>query len=246
MPFTFKQFHIDDSHCGMRVSTDGVLLGAWANLRQAEHILDIGAGSGLLSLMTAQRTSPTSQIIAIEIDKLASVDCQINAQNSPWAHKITVIQTSIQHYVQQFLQFAATSLVPNTKFDHIICNPPYFSHGPQTQIEARATARHTNHLSFDELALAIYHLLSNTGEASLIIPYQEEIRLTQAFNLNKMHLCKRVEVSSVEGKPANRLLMSFMHGEQGLCQSGVLNIRDRLGYYSPQMANLCQDFYLKL
>lgn len=246
MPFTFKQFHIDDSHCGMRVSTDGVLLGAWANLQHAEQILDIGAGSGLLSLMAAQRTAPTSQIIAIELDKLASVDCQTNVQNSPWAHKITVIQTSIQHYMQQFLQAAKTSLVPKTKFDHIICNPPYFSHGPQTQIEARAAARHTNHLSFDELALAIYHILSSTGEASLIIPYQEEIRLAQAFKVNNMHVCKRVEVSSVEGKPANRLLLAVMHGEQGHCQSGVLNIRDKLGCYSPQMANLCQDFYLKL
>jgi tRNA1Val (adenine37-N6)-methyltransferase len=252
MPFTFKQFHIDDSHCGMRVSTDGVILGAWANLQQAEQILDIGAGSGLLSLMAAQRTPQTSQITAIELDKLAAIDCQANVQNSPWGHKITVVQTSIQDYAQRCLQTSASSLTQSKteaqtkKFDHIICNPPYFSHGPQTQVEARATARHTNHLSFDELAWAIFQLLENTGEASLIIPFQEEPRLTVAFEVYNLRVGKRLEVSSVEGKPANRLLLAVTHGDRGTCQTNMLTIRDQLGQYSTQMANLCQDFYLKL
>lgn len=123
MPFTFKQFHVDDSHCGMPVSTDGVLLGAWAPLTQAKTILDIGAGSGLLSLMAAQRSEAVIQ--ALEIDPLAAQDCQHNIDQSPWSDRITLIQADLL----QWYPLAQTQA--QTQFDHILCNPPYFDNGPQ-------------------------------------------------------------------------------------------------------------------
>lgn len=113
MPFSFKQFHIDDSQCGMPVSTDGVLLGAWAPLIAADTVLDIGAGSGLLSLMVAQRSQ--AKITAIELDHGAAIDCQYNFNQSPWTKRLTLIPCSIQ-------QYCASTVTP--RFDHIICNPP--------------------------------------------------------------------------------------------------------------------------
>ena len=94
MPFTFKQFHIDDNRCGMPVSTDGVLLGAWAPLSQAQTILDIGAGSGLLSLMAAQRSQ--AKITAIELDDQAALDCQHNFNASAWSDRLELICCDIQ------------------------------------------------------------------------------------------------------------------------------------------------------
>ena len=119
MPFTFKLFHVDDSRCGMPVSTDGVLLGAWAPLVQAKTILDIGAGSGLLSLMAAQRS--LAKITAIELDTDAALDCQQNFNASTWPERLEVICCDIQTYSQ-----TCNRAEQGKQFEHIICNPPYF------------------------------------------------------------------------------------------------------------------------
>lgn len=94
MAFTFKQFHIDDLNCGMPVSTDGVILGAWSPLSQAQQILDIGAGSGLLSLMAAQRS--LGRITAVELEEKAAAACLYNMVQSPWADRLSVIHCDIQ------------------------------------------------------------------------------------------------------------------------------------------------------
>ena len=241
MPFTFKQFHIDDSRCGMSVSTDGVLLGAWAPLAEAKNILDIGAGSGLLSLMAAQRSHFDTKVTAIELDSAASDDCQANIDSSPWPTKITLLHTSIQNYCLSFLQH------PQAHFDHIICNPPYFTNGPQTQNVARATARHTDQLSFIELLNAIAQLLHSHGTASLIIPTQSWSQFQQALAQAPLHICEYVDVSSVEGKPANRLLLAVKHGKALLpIVNRQMHIRNKQGHYSAQMIDFCRDFYLKL
>ena len=192
MPFTFKQFHIDDSHCGMSVSTDGVLLGAWAGLTNATRIIDIGAGSGLLSLMAAQRTSTKTHITAIELDTSAAQDCLNNSAQSQWAKKIELIHSSIQDFCLYQQKIAVSS---RQYFDHIICNPPYFTNGPQTQDRARATARHTNQLDFTDLVQSIYALLAKDGVASIIIPVQSEAMFKPALSGTGLEITQRIEVS---------------------------------------------------
>ena len=241
MPFTFKQFHIDDSHCGMSVSTDGVLLGAWAPLAAARNILDIGAGSGLLSLMAAQRSHHAAKITAIELDSAAVDDCQANIGRSPWSAKVTLLHTSIQSYCLSFIQH------PQAPFDHIICNPPYFTNGPQTQNIARATARHTDQLSFIELLSAITQLLHQQGTASLIIPHQSLPQFKQAMAQTPLHICEYVSVSSVEGKAQSRWLLAVKHGKAHKpIVNSQMHIRNKQGHYSAKMIDLCRDFYLKL
>lgn len=117
MGFTFKQFHIVDNHTAMKVGTDGVLLGAWA--QGGKKILDIGTGTGLIALMMAQRF-PLADIDAIEIDKGAFEDAQLNVSQSPFNDRINIINCCLQDY--QLCHETCTEGV----YDAIVCNPPYF------------------------------------------------------------------------------------------------------------------------
>ncbi|MCG9695738.1 methyltransferase [Shewanella sp. Isolate11] len=241
MPFSFKQFHIDDSRCGMAVSTDGVVLGAWAPLAQAKRIVDIGAGSGLLSLMAAQRSQ--AKITAVEIDNDAALDCQSNIDASPWAHRI-----ELQH--QSVLHWASTA---EHSFDHIVCNPPYFANGPQSEDQRRATARHTDSLDFDSLLGVIGQIMSEQGQASLILPSASLSAFISLLNQHRLALLTRVDVISVEGKTPHRHLLLLGHQAQlddqrqaNEPQIHSLTIRTPCGRYSPEMVALTQAFYLKL
>lgn len=242
MAFTFKQFHINDDDCGMPVSTDGVLLGAFAPLAQAKTVLDIGAGSGLLSLMAAQRTGMDCQITAVELDPSAAQACAINAANSPWSKRITVANHAIQDFCLHTRPLS---------FEHIICNPPYFEQGALAQDATRASARHTHNLSFEELFSAISLLLALDGLCTLILPVLGINSATKALTLAGLRISTQRSVVSVEGKPVSRVLLVLSHGnEQAATQQAQvqppLYIRDKQGQFSPEMADLCQHFYLKL
>ncbi|ACJ30885.1 Conserved hypothetical O-methyltransferase [Shewanella piezotolerans WP3] len=241
MPFSFKQFHIDDRRCGMPVSTDGVLLGAWAPLSNSKNILDIGAGSGLLSLMAAQRSK--ANITAIELDENAALDCQSNFNLSPWSKRLTLLTRSIQ-------QFCTTA--KKHSFDHIICNPPYFDNGPQSNSALRATARHTDSLSFDELLTAISSLLSPAGQASLILPITGANQLLQQLEQHQLTCQHAVLVASVEGKKPNRQLLLITPCRSNFANQATthpvsnLVIRNTDGHYSDDFILLSKSFYLKL
>ncbi|MDX1303327.1 tRNA1(Val) (adenine(37)-N6)-methyltransferase [Photobacterium sp.] len=241
--FTFKQFHVDDDGCGMPVSTDGVLLGAWAELPRQGQIVDIGTGSGLLALMAAQRTAALPcTISAIELDIAAAKAARHNFAASPWPARLHCIQQDIVHWM-------ATQ--PAHSVDAIICNPPYFNSGLQADCEARATARHTDNLSHDVLLTTIQHLLTTEGAASLILPEYEGRQLLQSVAAYGLHCQRLCAVKSTEKKPASRLLIALSpvrcartiadetYQEEQLC------IHDR-GQYSSDFIALTRDFYLKL
>ncbi|WP_028772524.1 tRNA1(Val) (adenine(37)-N6)-methyltransferase [Shewanella waksmanii] len=235
MAFTFQQFHIDDHGCGMPVSTDGVILGAWAKLVNAKHILDIGAGSGLLSLMAAQRSQ--GQITAVEIDSVAAKACQSNFSQSPWQNRLKVHHGCI------------STLPYSLLFDHIICNPPYFNHGPRAQCDKRAQARHTQTLSFNDLCQHIEQRLQPTGNASVIIPSQSLIDFEQAAKQRQLHIRLRTDVASTLNKPAARHLLML---SKSFCNTvpdstpETLVIRDNNNQYTAAMVALTKAFYLNL
>ncbi|AZG74521.1 tRNA1(Val) (adenine(37)-N6)-methyltransferase [Shewanella livingstonensis] len=251
MSFTFKQFHIDDKECGMAVSTDAVLLGAWAELTQSSYILDIGAGSGLLSLMAAQRSPQHNSIIAVEIDSAAAKACQFNINQSPWSDTVQLFHGAIQDFQQQHHKNNAPL------FEHIICNPPYFEQGTQAKNSARADARHTNTLSFAELQSAISQLLAPQGTASVILPQQSLTSFIQQLNAYGLFVAKQFDIISIEGKLPNRSILAIQH-QQAMTQQQIntylpvetqylqMTIRDKQGRYSETMIDLCRPFYLKL
>ena len=261
MAFTFKQFHIDDNGCGMPVSTDGVILGAWANLANAQSVLDIGAGSGLLTLMVAQRSNVN--ITAVEIDKLAYKACKANVNTSLWASRIQIHHQSIADFCK-----ASEAL-----FDHIICNPPYFDCGPLSATNQRALARHTVTLSFELLLESIFRLLTDNGIASLILPIQSMERFLNALRHQKLIISRQQMIISVEEKQPHRILLQLQkcHSMQleavntsnalSTLTNGKTNnlefnstldnmkplvIRNRNNSYTNEMINLTRDFYLNM
>ncbi|MBT1443555.1 methyltransferase [Shewanella sp. JM162201] len=234
MGFTFKAFHISDEGLGMPVSTDGVLLGAWAPLDGAQKVLDLGAGSGLLSLMAAQRSN--AQICAIEIDSAAARVCRDNFAASPWADRLKVIEADATR----------ANALAGEVFTHILCNPPYFETGPLSAKPGRAQARHTGSLGFDALCTLLARHLSPGGSASLILPIESEPSFMRALTDCPLGVTQRVEVSTVEGKAPRRLLYALGHHKEGTPHCDTLAIRDTNGEYTARMRTLTQDFYLKL
>ncbi|WP_417762733.1 tRNA1(Val) (adenine(37)-N6)-methyltransferase [Shewanella sp.] len=236
MPFTFKQFHIDDTDCGMPVSTDGVLLGAWSLVAGAQQILDIGAGSGLLSLMAAQRNAQ-AQIDAVELDDGAAAACQRNFAASPWAARLRLHHCSIQ----------AFSAATTERYALIICNPPYFASGPLASNQARAQARHTLSLPFAELMTCCQQLLAANGVACFIIPTPALADFQATATTAEFSYQRAVAVSSVTGKNAQRqLVLLANHAPTQPWLSTPFAICDQHGEYTPIMRQLTQDFYLKL
>ncbi|QIL85012.1 methyltransferase [Vibrio sp. HDW18] len=229
--FQFKQFSIQEGQCGMPVSTDGVLLGSWAFSTPPATILDIGCGTGLLSLMCAQRFS-LAVITAIDIEASAYQATELNRKNSPWAARITSQQADILDWQ------------PLTRFAAIICNPPYFTSGASAQQPVRATARHTLGLSHPALIARLPQLLTSDGVASFILPKSEGEQFIALAQQAGLYLGRYCQVQATASKPVHRLLFE-LHRSPFISQATELVIQQH-GAYSEPFCQLTRDFYLKM
>ena len=200
--FSFRQFTIEQDRCAMKVGTDGTLLGAWASLPEhtatTPRLLDIGTGTGLIALMLAQRF-PEAVVDAIDIDEAAVRQSRENISRSPFASRIKVLHTSLQHFCQQ------TDLT----YDAIVCNPPFFHHALICPEKERAVARHTVSLDFHTLFTCAAKMLSPKGHFSVIIPVSERREMEQAAALSLLFLVRETLFFTSPKKPAKRLLLTF-------------------------------------
>ncbi|MDG3089025.1 methyltransferase [Vibrio hannami] len=230
--FKFKKFSIYGGLSGMPVSTDGVLLGAWFHCPQEKsHVLDIGTGTGLLSLMCAQRF-PASMITAIEIDAGAVKAANINFEASHWSDRIELLH-------QNILEFS-----PGKKFDCIVCNPPYFLSGEQSQNQQRATARHADSLDHQKLLTKCLELLTVTGNASFILPVTEGEQFIEVAKKQGWYLTSLCAVKSTETKETNRMLIELSPTKRPLSETEI-TIRNSEGY-TDSFVELTKSFYLKM
>lgn len=236
MGFTFKQFHIVDNHTAMKVGTDGVLLGAWA--QGGKKILDIGTGTGLIALMMAQRF-PLADIDAIEIDKGAFEDAQLNVSQSPFNDRINIINCCLQDY--QLCHETSTEGV----YDAIVCNPPYFINSLKNPLQSRTTARHADSLSPQELIYYAKRLLKTKGTLSIIIPYDNKDILEAEAIFNGLSVLKLVNIKTKSSKPAKRCLIEFGKDATKQCETEeqvlTTDKRTRTEWYQ----NITQEFYIK-
>jgi tRNA1Val (adenine37-N6)-methyltransferase len=164
--FRFKQFTVEQDKCAMKVGTDALLLGAWADCSHATRVLDIGTGTGVLALMLAQR-APQAHIDAIEIDAAAAEQATQNVARSPWQSRVTVYEVSLQ-------QFAAANPLPI--YDFIVSNPPFFHQSLKTPDPQRAQARHTDSLLHDVLLHNTAQLLLPNGSCCFVLPTNQSAR----------------------------------------------------------------------
>ncbi|MDW7547656.1 methyltransferase domain-containing protein [Pseudoalteromonas sp. J010] len=230
--FAFKQFSVTQRHAAMKVSTDGILLGAWAPVSNARSIVDVGAGTGLVALMCKQR-NPNSSIYAVELDQAALVDAQYNITHSPWPD-IKLCDTAIQAFECE------------TQFDLMVSNPPYFNTSLKSQDPARNRARHTDSLSFDDLLSAFERLTSPLGQLAVILPYQESLLFNQLADKRNLSLISACTISTTPKKAPSRRLMLFSKLAHHTKDEQRLVIYDENNQYSKEYVALCQAFYLKM
>lgn len=234
--FQFKQFTIQQDRCAMKVGTDGVLLGAWAPVSNNPFsILDIGAGTGLIALMMAQR-STAEQIDAIEIDDEAYEQAVENFEESKWGDRLFCYHAGLDEFVEE---------MHDEEYDIIVSNPPFYSENYSSGNEQRDKARFTESLPFEHLIEAAAILLSENGIFSVIIPFKEEekfIAIAAEFNLYP------AKITRVKGTPdteIKRSLMAFTR-QQAETNFDELVIETARHKYTPQYTELTKDFYLKL
>ena len=213
----------------MKVGTDGLLLGAWA--QGGKHVLDIGTGTGLIALMMAQRF-PDAHVDAIDIDADAASQAEDNARRSPFADRVAVRCVSLQEYVAE------------REYDSIVCNPPFFTQSLQSPDSKRTLARHSVALPFDDLFRHARRLMSEDGVLSIVVPSDALSQIETAAVMNNLFLVRRCFVRTTRKKPTRRLLLSFsqkpspFHDEEGVIQEAV-------NEPSEWYRNLTCDFLLK-
>ena len=182
----------------MKVGTDGILLGAWADVNGASSILDIGAGTGLIAIMLAQRTA-TAKIDAVEIDEEAFAQAANNMANSPWSTRLHVFLSSIQEYAKQSRQ----------QYDLIVSNPPFFSGGTFSDSQDKASVRHTIKLPHGDLLNAVRSLLTDHGKFCAILPNMEGLRFKEMASTYGLYCTKMTAVKPLGDRPVERLLLQF-------------------------------------
>ena len=231
--FTFKQFVVRQERCAMKVGTDGTLLGAWAELAKADgRVLDIGTGTGLMTLMMAQRY-PKARVTAIDIDEMAVSQARENVARSPFADRIEVRQADVN-------AFESTEM-----FDSIVCNPPFFNHALVCPDNQRTQARHTTSLSYQQLMAAAWRLLNEEGLFSVIIPNDFFRQLESEAHLAGFFLTRVFGVRTIEGKHIKRYLIELRKSPQTEMIKKDVLIDDAPNVRSEWYRELTKNFYIK-
>jgi tRNA1Val (adenine37-N6)-methyltransferase len=234
--FQFKKFSIEQDRCAMKVGTDGVLLGAWAPLEHDPFsILDVGAGTGLIALMLAQR-SQADQVDAIEIDDDAYEQCVDNFENSAWGDRLFCYHAGLDEFMEE----------PEDEYDLIVSNPPFYTEDYTSGDQQRDKARFEASLPFEDLAEAASLLLSDSGIFAVIIPYKEEARFLALAKENELYPVKITRVKGTPESETKRSLMAFSRNEVGDVSIDELVIETARHNYTEEYIALTKDFYLKM
>ena len=231
--FHFKQFSVRHDRSGMKIGTDGVLLGAWTDVSEATRILDIGTGTGVIALMLAQRTNTEIKIEAIEIDDNAFADAKENFGLSPWKERLTLHHQNIH-------EFSTT----NT-FDLIVSNPPFFQNSYKPPDPKRGLARHTENLSFEGLLTSTERLQGPSGRLSVILPNVEGLQFIQLAEQRKFHCSRKWSFRTRQEKPIERWLLEFSRLPGPIEENEIL-LYESGENWSSGYKNLTREFYLKI
>jgi tRNA1Val (adenine37-N6)-methyltransferase len=228
--FRFKRFTICDDQASMKLGTDAVLLGAWANVQDANYALDIGTGCGIIAIMLAQRTSAT-RIDAVELQAPDAEQAQENVLRSPWSNRISIWQHDVRTFETKI------------RYDVIVSNPPYFSRSLLPPKSARSHVRHDLMLNADDLVQSVLRLLSPAGKFSVILPPGEASIFISRANATGLVLLRHTKFFTRSSKPQERSLMEFGFTGAGPVEETLL-LLDENERTTGEYQRLTNAFYL--
>ena len=233
--FQFKQFIIQQNKTAMKVGTDGVLLGSWAKISsKVERILDIGTGTGLISLMMAQRSS-AKIVDAIELNEAAYQQSSENFKESDWSKRLFCYHASFQKFSNE----------TEGNYDLIVSNPPFHILTQKTVLRDRAMARYSNHLPFSELLLGVVKLLNKQGSCAFIIPFSEQGNFIALAEEKGLFPSRITHVKGNNESPIKRSLLQFSFVKNEILKKELV-IENSRHIYTKDYIELVKDFYLKM
>ncbi len=213
----------------MKVGTDGVLLGSWTPTANAKRILDIGTGTGLLALMLAQRSS--AHVDAVELDAEAAQQAIENVLRSPFAERVSVFNADIRTFKS------------SSKYDLIVCNPPFFINSMRCPDAKRTQARHSDTLTAEALLEVVLQHLAPDGYFSVVYPVIEAIAFSEMAQQLGLHCVRQLDVCPTPQQPPKRTLMTFGCSPLPLEQTSLV-IETARHCYTDEYRQLTKDFYL--
>ena len=222
----------------MKIGTDGVLLGAWCSLKEStKKILDVGSGTGVISLMLAQRFN-NATIDSVELENNAHKQSVENFERSVWADRLFCFHSTFQDFAKERKEDGET-------YDLIISNPPFYTDNVKNNNRARNKARSTSFLSFVELISGVSKILSNQGEFTTIIPFKEEVKFIEISKQNKLFLNKICRVKGNNNSDIKRSLLTFSFYKKQLDENNLI-IETSRHLYTDEYINLTKNFYIKM
>lgn len=233
-PFQFKQFYLSDDKSAMKLSTDAVLLGAVIPDFPKGAFLDIGTGSGIISMIVAQRSN--GKIDAIDIDKHSIDEAKLNFENCKWNERLNAIHCSLQEFVKS----------TSKKYDLVFSNPPFFEDDLKSPYLARMISKHNDLLSLDDLFIGVSQLMNSNGSFWMIYPYQRISEIEMLAKKSGLYAQREYVVFPHKNKKANRVILSFQKTNPSKIDKESLSIRYPDGSFTDQYRSLTKEFYLNL
>lgn len=222
----------------MKVTTDACLFGAWAAERVGSsesgdrRMLDIGTGTGLLTLMLAQKTNLS--IDAIEIDKDASEQAKENITASPWKDKINIFHAD------------AGEFIFSSKYDIIVSNPPFYENELKSG-NAKKNLAHHDGLSLQQLLSIIKKNLSGNGRFYLLLPFKRNEETERLINSYDLSVIQKTGVRQSINHDFFRIMLAGRH-KQAKDKKTIdeISIRNDQQQYTKEFVDLLKDYYLHL
>jgi len=235
--FKFKEFTVYHDRSAMKVTTDSCFFGAWAagELKNAglkiENVLDIGTGTGLLSLMIAQKSN--ANIDAVEIDTDAAEQAKENVLSSPWMDRINIFNENVH------------SFPSNKKYECIICNPPFYEKELNSEQEKKNLAHHSSLLTIAQVVEVIKQNLNTDGIFFLLYPFKRKEEVQKLVFANDLHIRKQVTLrQSIKHSPFRVTIMGT--NQRTDTSSTEISIWNDKQQYTEEFIDLLRDYYLYL
>lgn len=217
----------------MKLGTDGVLLGAWCDIKDVTRVLDVGTGCGVIALQIAQR-SPQAIIDAIDVNEDAINEATTNFKNSKWSERLNA----------QLIDYNFLSDKVSNIYDLIVSNPPYFSNGILPTNKGRLISRHSGTLTYKQLITGAIKLLANQGRLAIISPVENEQEINEICAYNNINISKQTFVLTRIDKQPRRILWEFAIDKVDFVRDKLI-IEDTTMKYTQEYVTLLREFYLK-